>query len=229
MCGRYVLRSNFVTTAEMFAPLPSGQSKPRYNIAPTQDVPVIRASAAGHEVVKMRWGLIPSWAKDSGIGSKLINARGETLAEKPAFRAAFRSRRCIVPADGFYEWRKSGTRKDPYFIGLKNDEPFGFAGLWDAWRDSFGAAVESFTIVTTKANELVGQLHDRMPVILDRSACDLWLNPDATPEQLAELIKPFPVERMISYPVSNAVNKVANESPTLIQRIEGESGLFGAD
>ena len=178
MCGRYTLTTDLKQVAKRFDAaadeIPS--VAPRYNIAPTQNV--IAVSDDGKRTIKqMRWGLIPSWAKDSAIGNRMINARAETLAEKPAFRSALKKRRCIIPADGFFEWKKLGKLKQPFRIVLKNREPFGFAGLWEHWKSPDGEEILSCTIITTEANELLKAVHERMPVILDREAEAVWLDP----------------------------------------------------
>lgn len=191
--------------------------EPRYNIAPTQPVAVVRLDREGRrrEFTLMRWGLIPSWAKDIGIGNRLINARAETLTEKPAFRTAFRRRRCLIPADGFYEWQKQATRKQPYFIGLPDRRPFAFAGLWEHWEGADGSVLDSCTIITTAANERVRVLHDRMPVILERADFADWLNPSTTLDRLLHLLRPYPFE-MLLYPVSTLVNAPENDRPECI-------------
>src|SRR5947207_1224429 len=185
MCGRFTLRTPLTVLAQQFlfelGDLPAEtQVSPRYNIAPTQIVVAVCAGTSKRELALFRWRLIPSWAKDAKITSSLINARSETLAEKPAFRTAFSRRRCLILADGFYEWKKEGKQKLPYYFQLAEGQPFAFAGLWDRWRGPDGSseeAVESCTIVTTTANELCGEIHERMPVILRPSDYDLWLNP----------------------------------------------------
>ena len=171
----------------------------------------------------MRWGLVPSWAKDLSIGSRMINARAETVAEKPAFRQAFRERRCLIMADGFYEWRTTGRSKQPYHITHRDKAPFGFAGLWDRWQPPGGGQpIESCTIITTAANELVAEYHDRMPVILDLADYDLWLDPTVhEPQRLLPLLKPYPASKMVAYPVSSIVNSPTNESPDCVKPLVG--------
>ena len=182
---------------------------PRFNIAPTQEVSAVRDLGEGRELEFLRWGLIPSWAKDKSIGAKLINARAETVAEKPAFRSAFKHRRCLIPADGFFEWKKEGGRKEPHYITLRDGGLFAFAGLWEEWHPEDGEAVRSCTIITTGANELVRPLHDRMPVILDPGDYADWLDVNPrTKEQLLSLLRPFPSEKMRTYPQDCLVNKV---------------------
>lgn len=210
MCGRYMLTADLKKVAARFgAPKPSDEwatCAPRYNIAPTQSVVVVGDDGKRY-MKQLCWGLIPFWAKDSSVGYKMINARAETLAEKPAFRAALKKRRCIIPAHGFYEWQKLGKIKQPVRIILKTREPFGLAGLWEHWQSPEGEEVLSCTIVTTEANELLKSVHDRMPVILTRAAEAAWLNPDTQdPEKLLPLLKQYPPDQMDFYPVSRDVN-----------------------
>jgi putative SOS response-associated peptidase YedK len=193
---------------------------PRYNIAPTQSVIVVGDD--GKRYLKpMRWGLIPSWAKDPSIGNRMINARAETLAEKPAFRAALKKRRCIIPADGFFEWQKLGKVKQPVHIVLKSREPFGFAGLWENWKSPEGEEILSCTIITTEANELLEAVHDRMPVILTRNTEAAWLDPKIQePEKLLPLLKQFSADQMEYYPVSREVNSPAVDKRSNIEPIK---------
>ena len=191
---------------------------PRYNIAPSQPVAVI-ANTGVNRVELYRWGLIPSWAKDPTIGDRMINARAETLAEKPAFRGIFRKRRCLVLADGFYEWKQEpGARgKTPMYIRMASGQPFAFAGLWDAWRPEEGDAIQSCAIVTTGPNQLMQMIHTRMPVILAPEAYPRWLDPaEQSPERLVGLLQPFPAEAMTAFPVSRYVNRPQNDSPECI-------------
>jgi putative SOS response-associated peptidase YedK len=189
-----------------------------FNIAPTQTVVAVRADKEGQrELCRLRWGLVPHWADDPQIGSRLINARAESVATKPAYRDAFKSRRCLVAADGFYEWQKSGRRKQPYYIRLKDDGPFGFAALWERWSHA-GQRIESCSIITTEANELMAGIHDRMPVIVPREAYELWLSADTQEiELLQSLLRPYPASEMTAYPVSNRVNSPACNDPQCIQ------------
>ena len=193
---------------------------PRYNIAPGQRAPVIVHD--GRISVKlMQWGLVPSWAKDPAIGNRMINARAETLTEKPSFKRLVGKRRCLVLTDGFYEWRREGKRKVPMRFVLKSREPFGFAGLWDSWRKPDGNELQSYTIITTQANELLKPIHDRMPVILDNPAQMAWLDPDVTePKIVTALLQPFPSELMEGYDVSTLVNSPANDRPECIEALE---------
>jgi putative SOS response-associated peptidase YedK len=207
-------------------PVPEPPDVPRYNIAPTQPVLAI-ANDHPDRVAHFRWGLIPSWAKDASIGSRLINARAETLAEKPAFRTALRRRRCLVPADGFFEWRMSGKSKTPMYFRLKTGGLFAFAGLWDVWHGPDGSEIPSCTLITGQPNELVKPIHDRMPVILPSEHYEQWLNPgEQEPAALHAMLVPYPASEMEAYPVSRAVNSPKNDSPQCIEPV-WETGLFG--
>lgn len=213
MCGRFTLRTPAAQVARQLGLLEAPQYALRYNIAPTQPVGVVRGGSGGtRQWAAMRWGLVPSWAKDLAIGNRMINARAETVAEKPAFRSAFRRRRCLVVADGFYEWRRAGSKKLPYYIQLPDGEPFAFAGLWERWTGA-GEPVESCTIITTSANETMAALHDRMPVILSASDYDVWLDSELTePAPLRQLLLPFADELTLT-PVSTWVNNPRHEGP----------------
>jgi putative SOS response-associated peptidase YedK len=220
MCGRITLRVAPEALASHF-----GVSKldylPRFNIAPTQDVATVRDSGEGRELAFLRWGLIPSWAKDTKIGTRLINARAETVAEKPAFRSAFKHQRCLIPADGFFEWQNDGGRKKPHYITLQDGGLFAFAGLWEEWQPEGSETIRSCTIITTGANELVRLLHDRMPVILEPGDYAGWLNPTARPaEELLPLLQPFPSDKMRAYPVSSIVNSPRNQGPECVEQAE---------
>jgi putative SOS response-associated peptidase YedK len=225
MCGRYTLT---LSKDAVWAQIPGIRSfdmpwKPHYNLAPTQVIPAM-ASDRPDTVTGLRWGLIPSWAKDHAIGQKLINARGETLTEKPSFKNLYRSRRCLIPADGFYEWQAVGRRKQPTYIRFCSGQLFTFAGLWDAWKDTQGNIVRSCTIITTLANELIQKLHHRMPVIVEENLREMWLDQKFTDtKRLDEIIRPFPSEAMEAYPVSPAVNKAENDGPELIKPIADQS------
>jgi putative SOS response-associated peptidase YedK len=219
MCGRFTLTVDPAEIVDTFGnfSFPT-QFSPRFNIAPTQPVLAI-PNDAKNKADFFIWGLIPSWAKDPGIGSRLINARGETIAEKPSFRGSFKYKRCLILADGFYEWKtQPGTKnKTPYFIHMKDRKPFAFAGLWDEWQSPDGGAVRTCTIITTEPNELMSSLHNRMPVILGSKNYDLWLDPTPqTPDKLLHLIKPFPTESMYAHPVSTLVNKPGNDRPECV-------------
>jgi putative SOS response-associated peptidase YedK len=214
MCGRFTL----ATPNDQLIPLfdldevTTPPLAPRYNIAPTQDVAVVRLPPGGgkRQLELLRWGLIPSWAKDADIGNRLINARSETVGEKPAFRQCFRQRRCLIPADGFYEWAKIGSGKQPYLFRLRAADPFALAGLWDAWHVPGGESVQTCTILTTDANDVVRPVHPRMPVILAREAYDLWLDPAIDrAEILAPLFRPFDPGLLVGFRVSSRVNSPA--------------------
>jgi putative SOS response-associated peptidase YedK len=222
MCGRFTLT---VDPGELEAMVPgatvSGPIAKRFNIAPTQPVAVI-ANTGESKLDYFVWGLIPSWAKDPTIGSRMINARSETLAEKPAFRTPFRRKRCLILADGFYEWKKSETArsKQPMYIYLKSRQPFAFAGLWDTWFAPDGSEVRSCTIITTQPNELVQSIHNRMPVILPREAYGPWLDPQQhSTETLSAFLRPYPAIEMAAHPVSTLVNKPENDLPDCIRPI----------
>lgn len=217
MCGRYVM-ADVTELSERFQlrRLPA-ELFPHYNVAPGQRMPVVVAEGDGRAAQLMRWGLIPSWAKDPKIGSRTINARSDGLADKPSFRTPFRRQRCIVPASGFYEWMKAGSRKTPYFIHRKDRKLLGFAGLWDRWRDPLGHDLLSYSIITTTPNELVAPLHNRMPAILKHDDEEAWLDPDNhDTDFLATLLKPYPAEALEAYTVSTEVNYVENTDERLI-------------
>ena len=191
---------------------------PRYNIAPSQQVPVIVREESGNRLKVMRWGLVPSWAKDPSMGQRMINARAETLSEKPSFKRLLGKRRCLVPADGFYEWRKEGKRKVPVWVYLENKDPFAFAGLWDLWKPPEGEELYSFTIITTAANERLRPIHDRMPVILEWGSGEKWLDPTYTSfSDLSVLLQLFPSERLKAHDVSTRVNSPMNDTEACIE------------
>ena len=217
MCGRFTLTTNLGAIANRFGVARFLEEVgPRYNIAPMQTVIVVNDEGTRH-LTQMRWGLIPSWAKDPTIGNRMINARAETAATKPAFRVALRKRRCLVVADGFYEWQQRGRTKQPFRIVLKNGEPFGFAGLWETWTSPEGEQMRTCTIITTEANDLLKPIHDRMPVILTREAEGLWLDPTIQePAKLLPLLTPYPAKDMEAYPVSSRVNNPAHDGPECI-------------
>ena len=219
MCGRFIqAASGEVLTQQLGLMLPADYA-PRYNVAPNQTVLAIRATENGRQPAWLRWGLIPAWAREPRLKYSTINARAETVAEKPAYRQAFRQRRCLIPADGFYEWRKVADRKQPYCIGMADGAPFAFAGLWEHWaRDD--EAVDSCTILVTQANERISEIHDRMPVILDPADYDAWLDP--TGREAARglpLLRSYPGERMRLWPVGSAVNRPANQGPALMEPV----------
>ena len=219
MCGRYTLRTAVDTLAERFeiddAPSSVAAS---YNVAPTQGVATVLVEDGRRRLEMMHWGLIPSWADDPSIGNKMINARAETVAEKPSFRKAFKNHRCLVLADGFYEWQKGANGKQPYYIRMEDGSPFAFAGLWESWQN--GTEIRSATIITTDANDVVAPIHDRMPVILHPEDYALWLDPDFDEkEALTTLLKPYPAEVMEAYPVSRRVNSPSNNEPRCIEAV----------
>jgi putative SOS response-associated peptidase YedK len=227
MCGRYTLFQ--LADLNLCFPwiAPPDEAHGRYNIAPTQ--PVLAAlNVPRPKFEHLYWGLVPSWAKDVSIGSKMINARAETLAEKPAFRNALKRRRCILPADGFYEWRKEpdGKTKTPMYIRLKNGSAFGFAGLWEEWQDDKGNELQSCTVITTGPNELMKTIHDRMPVILTGDAACAWLEPGEQPaEKMLPLLKAYPADAMEAYPVSRRVNSPTYDEKACVERVSA-GGLF---
>ncbi len=221
MFGRFVLMTVGKDLAKQFGIEEALDLKPRYNVAPTQMVVIIRLDrdTLQRRLVQVKWGLIPFWAKDTSIGQRMINARGESAAEKPAFRAAFKSRRCLVPADGFYEWKKrKGDQKQPYLVRNSDGSPFAFAGLCEKWQAPEDQIIESCTILTTYANDLTQPIHDRMPVILKSEDYDLWLDPDVKdPDILKPLLRPYPAEEMVAEPVSPKVNKATYDAPDCVE------------
>ena len=221
MCGRFTLNQSVEALAQVFHVEPVLDLAANFNIAPTQMVATVlqNPESEKREFQQLHWGLIPSWAKDAGMGAKLINARAETVAEKPSFRSAFKHRRCLVLADGFYEWqRQEGkSKKQPFYFRLEDGQPFGFAGLWEKWRSPANEEIISCTILTTAANELLQPIHDRMPVILEPKDYDLWLDSQVqTPQTLQQLLRPYPAPAMIAYPVSTLVNNSRHNSPECI-------------
>ena len=222
MCGRFVLS---LTAVELQLALPwltvPAQLIPRYNIAPGQPVAVV-PNDGRHRVDLFNWGLIPSWAQDEKIGYRLINARAETLADKPSFRSAFRRRRCLIPADGFYEWQTASAAKTkiPMLIRLRSGEPFAFAGLWEEWHATDGSQILSCTIITTTPNELLAPIHNRMPVIVPPAAYEQWLDPaEQRPQSLQPLLAPYPAEQMEAHAVSREVNSPKNDYPALLEPV----------
>ena len=235
MCGRFTQRMSWRELHDLMDLVGAPPNlRPRYNVAPSQDVAIIRSddpgsrsgASDGRTLAMLRWGLIPAWAKDPAIGHRLINARSETVAEKPSFRSAFRHRRCLIPADGFYEWRREGKTRQPWLFGLRDGAPFVFAGLWERWTVPAGAAltgslaerspgdaVETCTILTTAANDTVAQVHGRMPVILPPDLWDAWLAGEEVP------LGPYPADDMTAWPVSTHVNRPANDDPRCVEPI----------
>jgi len=220
MCGRFTVRSNANVIAHEFGLSGLLDLIPHFNIAPTQLVAAVRSLDGPRELVMLRWGLVPPWASELSIGSRMINARSETVSTKPSFKKSFQSRRCLVIADGFYEWQKMDDKKQPFFIRLKSDQPFGFAGLWER-NDKTGQPVETCTIITTTANEMMAPLHDRMPVIIPPEQYGLWLDPEAHDvTQLERLLQPFLSDEMMAYPVSTLVNSPKNDLAECVEPLK---------
>lgn len=231
MCGRYTLTTVERELAEEFDLIIDGPGlRARYNIAPTQDAPVVRASEDGESrcLAMHRWGLIPFWAKEASFGARTINARSEDAAEKPSFREAMKQRRCIVPCAGFFEWKSPESdggkskrvKKQPYYIRRRDERVFGLAGLWERWRSPAGESIDSYTILTTSPNELLATLHDRMPVILHLADYDLWLDPKVRDaRKIQPLCKPFDSNDLIAYPVGFDVNSPSNDNPSCIKEL----------
>lgn len=216
MCGRFSLAVDPAVLLKLFPDLEiPGDYVARYNIAPTQNVLAVVNGKHGVKMESLRWGLIPSWAKDMKMGASMINARAESLDEKPAFRTAYHKRRCLIPADGFYEWKKLDAKtKQPMRIHMKDDQPFAFAGLWEYWAPPGGEGVLSCTIVTTESNALLREVHDRMPVIVPPEAFERWLDAARDP---ADLLRPFPAEKLAMYPVSTVVNNARVDVPECVK------------
>ena len=225
MCGRFTLTSPASKLVEFFSLLePKIQLEPRYNIAPTQLVACIRQTDGFRSLDLLRWGLLPVWARHISEGAKLINARSESVATKPAFKSSFVSRRCLIPADGFFEWKRKRTDKQPYLIRMKSAEPFAMAGLWERWRDpEAGSDVESCTVLTTAPNPLVADIHDRMPVILDEEAQLEWLNPATSAVQLESALESYSANLMEAVAVHRSVGNVRNDSPLCITPVQTQT------
>ncbi|MBZ0140863.1 MAG: SOS response-associated peptidase [Pseudorhodoplanes sp.] len=222
MCGRYALISSPELIRRLLAYLDQPNFPPRYNIAPTQPVAIVRMVEGKRRFALVRWGLLPSWVKDPQTFTLLINARAETINDKPAFRSAMKRRRCLVPADGFYEWKAEGGRKRPYFVRLKSGGPFAFAGLWETWIGPNGEEMDSAVIVTAPANRLLAPVHERMPVILEPARHALWLDGDHVDQKAAaQLLVPAREDLLDLHEISTAVNRVANDGPELIAPLAG--------
>lgn len=223
MCGRYFLHSTADRLTALFGEMPMPLLEARYNIAPTQPVPIVRQGQAGRrEMVLVRWGLIPGWSKGPDPRFSMINARVETVAEKPAYRSALRYRRCLVPADGFYEWRAGADGKQPYVLRARDGRPLAFAGLWEHWQDANGSEIESCTILVRDANAQVRAVHDRMPVIVAPESFDLWLDiRSQKPQPLRTLLAAQQPPELEIYPVGRSVNSPKNDAPTLLDPLEG--------
>lgn len=225
MCGRYFLHSTADKLSALFGEMPMPMLQPRYNIAPSQPVPVVRQNPAGQrEMVLVRWGLIPSWSKGPDSRFSMINARVETVAQKPAYRSAFRYKRCLIPVDGFYEWRAAGAAKQPYVLRPRDGRPLALAGLWEHWQDADGNELESCTILAREANEQVKAVHERMPVIMSPDSFDLWLDIHAQkPQPLETLLAVQQAPELEIYPVSRAVNNPRADAASLLEPVEGTS------
>lgn len=236
MCGRYVSATPAQQLAEEFHvdAIKADDLPAKYNVAPTDQIYAVAISREGlRQLGTFKWGLVPSWAKDPSIGNRMINARAETVSEKPAFRRLLERRRCILPADGFYEWQRLGSgkkqRKQPFFIRRRDGKPMALAGLWEVWKprdDADADWLRSATVITGEPNELVARIHDRMPVILPEDVWDTWLDPaNKNPHALLELLVPYPAELLEAYPVDTLVNSVQNDGPELIEPLEGHDPL----
>ncbi|QLE40361.1 SOS response-associated peptidase [Nostoc sp. C052] len=226
MCGRFTLNQSAAGLSQVFHVESVPDLAAEYNIAPTQMVATVlqNPESEKREFKQLYWGLIPSWAKDAGIGAKLINARAETVAEKPSFRSAFKHRRCLVLADGFYEWQRQQGKKQPFYFRLQDGQPFGFAGLWERWKTPANEEIISCTILTTAANELLQPIHERMPVILEPQDYDLWLDSQVqTPQTLQQLLRPYPAPAMTAYPVSTLVNNSRHNNSECIVPLSQEN------
>lgn len=220
MCGRYNLITDAAALIDFFELSEASPCEPRYNIAPSQQVPAVREEGGKRRLVQLRWGLIPSWSTSEKTGYSLINARAETLAQKPAFRSAFRRRRCLIPATGFYEWQARDGGKQPFHIRIGEGRLFAFAGLWERWQINEQAAIESCSIVVTDANRKLAPVHDRMPVILDPADYPAWLDTAISdPAALQHLLRPCPEHWLFLYPISSKVNKPGNDDPDCIAPI----------
>lgn len=216
MCGRYTLAKPIKTIAQHFAPVQlKTEHGERYNIAPTQNAPVVILSRERRELHSMRWGLIPHWIKDPGEGQPQINARSETVHEKPSFKESFRTRRCLIPADGFIEWKTAGKEKRPHYIFLESREVFAFAGIWSEWKNA-SSSLKTYSILTTVANSRLAPIHERMPVLLAPVNYDLWLAPDTDFAALRQLFDPFDPEGMGTHEISTAINSYKNDRPDLL-------------
>jgi putative SOS response-associated peptidase YedK len=220
MCGRYMIIAPPEAIRALFRYAEQPNFPPRYNVAPSQPIAIVRLVNGARQFALVRWGLLPSWVKDPKAFSLLINARDESVCEKPAFRAAMKRRRCLIPADGFYEWKPTGARKQPYFIRQKSGAPFAFAGLWETWTGPNGEELETAAIVTTKANRMLSAIYDRMPVIVPPDAFDLWLDSaHVDPITASALIAPAAENLLEAFPVSTDVNRTANDHPKLIEPV----------
>lgn len=226
MCGRFTLTSDMDTVLFRFSAManPTINHLPKYNIAPTQSVLAVVNDGQQNQLKEFKWGLIPFWAKDPKIGSKIINARCETLTEKPSFKHLIKQKRCLIPATGFFEWKTTEQKKQPFLIKLINEEMFSFAGLWDTWQSPTGNLIFSCTIITTVANDAISKIHNRMPVILSHADEEIWLDQAETDSlHLTSLLKPLPSEKITMYQVSTIVNSPRNETPECIEPLSKPS------
>lgn len=220
MCGRYAVTSSPEALRALFRYEEQPVFPPRYNIAPTQPIAIVRLVDGKRQFALVRWGLLPSWVREPARFSLLVNARGESVCDKPAFRAAMKRRRCLIPADGFYEWQAAGPRKQPFYVHARSGRPLAFAGLWETWIGPNGEEMETAAIVTTRANRTLAPIHDRMPVIVPPAAFDLWLDSGTVDAKTAEsLILPAPDDLLEAYPVSPAVNRTSNDDPKLLAEL----------
>jgi putative SOS response-associated peptidase YedK len=226
MCGRYMLTTPVDALRQLFLFTERPNLAPRYNIAPTQEVPVVRRTrdGAGRELIMVRWGLVPYWADDPKIGNRLINARRESVARTAAFREAYQRRRCLVPADGFFEWQKEGRTRQPLLVRRKDQAPFAFAGLWERWPQPGGGVLRSCTIITCPPNELIAPVHDRMPVILASEDYERWLDPSRADGR--ELLEPYPAAELEAFPVSPRVNSPQYDDPECIAPLAVQGSLL---
>ncbi len=221
MCGRYALKTPPSELAARFGLDEIVDVAPRYNISPGTEIPTIRHSPEGKRVIHLlRWGLVPNWAKDPGVGAKLSNARGETVAEKPSFRDAFKRRRCLVPADGFYEWKAEGRQKQPYYFSMKSGEPFALGGVWESWRAPNGDVLRTCCLITTGPNEIMLPVHDRMPAIVSPDDYAAWLTGEA--DDALDLVRPYPPDEMQAWAVNKRVSRAGEEGADLIRPDDGE-------
>ena len=223
MCGRFTLFEPDRSLAGIFGVAAAGLPGPRYNISPSQPIAVVRISPGAErrrELVPLRWGLVPSWAKDPSIGSRMINARAETVPEKPAFRGAWKSRRCLIPANGFYEWQRRNGRKQPWYVRMRDRAPFAIAGLWERREAPPGEPLETCALITTEANDLLAPIHGRMPAILPPAEFDRWLScPAEEAQRLRPLLRPYPPEEMEAFEIGLRVNNPGNDAPDLIEPV----------
>ena len=216
MCGRFAQKSSRAKITKKFKVEEVPPLAERYNVAPSQAILAVREASGVREATFFKWGLVPSWARDAAIGNRLINARSETVTEKPSFRGAFARRRTLVPADGFFEWSRRGDSKRPFYFHMRDGEPFAIAGLWERWEGE-GGPLETCTLLTTEANELLASYHDRMPVILRPEDYEVWLDGGTSQPELTPLLRPYPHEEMVAYAVSRLVNAPSNDSPKCVE------------